>query len=368
MTKAVATFSPDWVSPPGDTILDMLDERGWKQTELARRTGYTTKHISLLINGKATITDETAIKLERVIGSTAHFWLAREAQYREGLVRIAERDTLKAEADWLKQLPLKEMLRFGWVRAFTDKGEQVAECLRFFGVASVALWKQEYGEPSAAFRASDKYTKHAGAVAAWLRQGERAAATIKTEPFDRAAFKEALGKLRTITRESDPDIFLPKLVSTCAEVGVAVVVEPAPKGCPVSGATLWLGPDKALLMLSLRHKTNDHFWFSFFHEAGHLLRHGKRLRFIDMEGALSDEHEEEANEFARDWLIPPHAARRLSDLSRSEAAIRAFADELGIAPGIVLGRLQNEGRVPWSSVLNKSLKVSYEWCHGNVPP
>lgn len=366
MTKAVATFSPDWVSPPGDTILDMLEDRGWKQTELARRTGYTTKHISLLINGKATITDETAIKLERVIGSTAHFWLAREAQYREGLVRIAERDTLKSEADWLKQLPLKEMLRFGWVRAFADKGEQVAECLRFFGVASVALWKQEYGEPSAAFRASDKYTKHAGAVAAWLRQGERAAATIKTEPFDRSAFKEALGKLRTITRESDPDIFLPKLVSTCAEVGVAVVVEPAPKGCPVSGATLWLGPDKALLMLSLRHKTNDHFWFSFFHEAGHLLRHGKRLRFIEMEG-LTDEHEQEANEFARDWLIAPDDARELATMPKTVAALRAFADRLGIAPGIVLGRLQNEGRLPWQTVLNTALKVRYAWNHDEEP-
>lgn len=366
MTKAIATFAPDWVSPPGDTILDMLEERGWKQTELARRTGYTTKHISLLINGKASITDDTAIKLERVIGSTAHFWLAREAQFREGLVRIAERDSLKVEADWLKQLPLKEMIRFGWIRAFVDKGEQVAECLRFFGVATVALWKQEYGEPSAAFRSSDKYAKHSGAVAAWLRQGERAAATIKTEQYDRAAFKSVLGKLRALTREPDPEIFIPQLVSTCAAVGVAVVVEPSPKGCPVSGATLWLGPDKALLMLSLRHKTNDHFWFSFFHEAGHLLRHGKRLRFIEMEG-LSDEHEREADEFSRDWLISPDDARELAVMPKTITAIRAFADRLGIAPGIVLGRLQNEGRLPWQTVLNTSLKVRYIWTHDEEP-
>lgn len=363
MTKTASTFAPDWISPPGDTILDLLEERGWKQTELARRTGYTTKHISLLINGKAPITDETAIKLERVVGSSAHFWLSREAQYREGLVRISERDSLKVEAEWLKVLPLKEMLRFGWVRAFADKGEQVAECLRFFGVATVALWKEQYGEPSAAFRSSDKFAKHAGAVAAWLRQGERRAATIKTESYDKSAFKEALGSLRVLTREPDPEIFIPQLVATCAAVGVAVVVEPAPKGCPVSGATLWLGAEKALLMLSLRHKTNDHFWFSFFHEAGHLLRHGKRLRFIDMEGALTDEHEDEANEFAKDWLIPPHDAKGLATLSRSEESIRAFADRLGIAPGIVLGRLQKEGRLPWNLAMNKALKVSYVWTH-----
>ncbi len=364
MTKTVSTFAPDWLSPPGETILDLLEERGWKQTELAKRTGYTTKHISLLINGKASITEDTALKLERVVGSSAHFWLTREAQYREGLVRISERDALKVEAGWLNDLPLKEMIRFGWIRAFADKGEQVAECLRFFGVAMVAVWKKEYGVPAAAFRSSDKFAKHAGSVAAWLRQGERCAATIKTEPYDKAAFKSALGGLRALTREANPEIFIPQLVAACAAVGVAVVVEPAPKGCPVSGATLWLGPDKALLMLSLRHKTNDHFWFSFFHEAGHLLRHGKRLRFIDMEGALSDEHEEEANEFARDWLIPPAEARQLPTLSRSAESIRTFADRLGIAPGIVLGRLQKEGRLPWNLALNKELKVSYVWTHG----
>jgi addiction module HigA family antidote len=366
MTKTVSTFAPDWISPPGDTILDLLEERGWKQTELAKRTGYTTKHISLLINGKAPITDETAIKLERVVGSTAHFWLAREAQYREGLVRISERDSLKVEADWLKEIPLKEMIRFGWIRAFADKGEQVAECLRFFGVATVAVWRREYGEPMVAFRSSEKFDKCAGSVAAWLRQGERGAATIKTGPYDKAAFKNALSELRALTREPDSEIFIPQLVAACAAVGVAVVIEPAPKGCPVSGATQWLSPDKALLMLSLRHKTNDHFWFSFFHEAGHLLRHGKRLRFIDMEGALTNEHEVEANEFARDCLIPPADARNLANLS-SEAAIRLFADRVGIAPGIVLGRLQNEGHLPWNTLLNKTLKVRYMWSYDEEP-
>lgn len=363
MTNNISTFSPDWVSLPGDTILDLLEEYGWKQTELAKRTGYTTKHISLLINGKAPITEDTAIKLERVLGSSAQFWLTREAQYREGLMRIAERADLKVEAAWLKEIPLKDMLNFGWIRAFMDKGEQVAECLRFFGVASVDVWKQEYAEPLAAFRASEKYQKHTGAVAAWLRQGERTAATIKTEAFDKSAFKDALMKLRTLTREADPEIFIPQLVDACAKCGVAVVMEPAPKGCPVSGATLWIGQDKALLMLSLRHKTNDHFWFSFFHEAGHLLRHGKRLRFIEMEGALGNDHENEANEFARDWLISPQAAKVLAGMPKTEAAIRDLADKLEIAPGIIVGRLQKEGLIRWGSVLNKSLKVNYEWRH-----
>lgn len=364
MTETLSTFSPDWISPPGDTILDLLEEHDWKQTELATRTGYTTKHISLLINGKAPITEETAIKLERVVGGTARFWLTREAHYRAMLVRIAERTSLNTQSIWLKAIPLKDMISFGWIRAFADKGEQVAECLRFFGVATVELWKQKYGEPAAAFRSSDKFTKHAGAVAAWLRQGERKATTLQTEPYNPATFKETLGALRILTREANPEIFIPELIQSCAKTGVAVVIEPAPKGCPVSGATLWLSRDKALLMLSLRYKTNDHFWFSFFHEAGHLLRHGKRLRFIEMEGALGDGHEEEADQFAANWLIPAHDERNLATLEKTESAIRAFADKLKIAPGIVLGRMQKEEMIPWSSRLNKTLKISCEWKHG----
>jgi HTH-type transcriptional regulator / antitoxin HigA len=354
-----STFSPDWVSPPGDTILDFLEEHGWTQAELAKRTGYTTKHISLLINGKAPITEDTALKLERVIGSTSHFWLTREVQYREVLARVAEKTTLSLVADWLKELPLKEMLKFGWIREFADKGEQVAECLRFFGVASVELWREEYGKPLAAFRCSNRYDKDDGSVAAWLRHGERSAATIKTEAYDKAAFKKALTELRALTKEPDPEVFVPQLVETCAKCGVAVVIEPSPKGCPVSGATLWLSPNKALLMLSLRHKTNDHFWFSFFHEAGHLLLHGKRLRFIDMEGSLSNEQEEAADGFAKDLLIPPLKAKKLQTVQNSANAVSALADELGIAPGIVVGRMQKEHILPWTH-LNK-LKVRYEW-------
>ncbi len=74
---------PNWISPPGETILDILEERGWSQSELAERTGYTRKHINQLVKGNASITEETGLKLERVLGSTAGFWLNREAQYRE---------------------------------------------------------------------------------------------------------------------------------------------------------------------------------------------------------------------------------------------------------------------------------------------
>lgn len=360
MTDEKILFEPDWLSPPGDTIGDLLDERGWSQTEFAQRIGYTTKHVNQLIRGKAPISQETALRLERVLGSTARFWLQREAEYRETLARRTEQEQFGQNIGWLSELPLREMIGFGWVQdCRANSAAQVAECLGFFGVATVAAWRERYIVPLAAFRASQRFEKQPGAVAAWLRQGERRAGAIECAPFQRRKFRQVLLELRALTNESDPAVFVPRLTELCASAGVAVVIEPAaPQGCPVSGAVRWLTPETALLMLSLRYKSNDQLWFSFFHEAGHLLLHGKRLLFLEMEETLANDEEAEADAFARDFLIPRQRAPELQQM-RSEAAVRQFAAEIGIAPGIVVGRMQKEGWLPWSHL--NGLKERYDW-------
>ena len=363
MTDVARAFAPDWVSPPGSTVADLLEERGWTQQALAQRSGFTTKHISLLINGKAPITEDTAVKLERVLGSTMRFWMTREAQYREALARLQERKTLSGSAEWLRRLPIKEMVRFGWVRALENKGDQVRECLRFFGVASVEAWEKQYRDPLVAFRASAKLAKELGAVAAWLRQGERKAEHIDCNAFDKAVFKQVLSDARHLTNKGDPAVFIPHLVKECARAGVAVALVPAPTGCPVSGATRWLNADKALLMLSLRHKSNDHFWFSFFHEAGHLLLHGKKMLFVDVANRIDGADEDAADSFAGNWLISPADAARLAAVPKTIDGVQAFAKQIGVAPGIVVGRMQKDGLLPWTHL--NGLKVRYRWVHEN---
>jgi HTH-type transcriptional regulator/antitoxin HigA len=358
-TDQHAEFRPDWLSAPGDTLADILEERGWSQSEFAERTGYTEKHVSLLINGKASITQDTALKLERVVGSTASFWLSREAQYREALARIEEDQALEKEGGWLKQLPMKHMLHYRWIERRKTIGAQVSECLRFFEVASVRAWETSYREPVAAFRSSKRYAIDPAPTATWLRQGERRAKAVECAPYDKSQFKAALAEIRKLTNEVEPDVFVPRLIEVCAQSGVAVVLEPAPQGCPVSGATKWLSPNKALLMLSLRHKSNDHLWFSFFHEAGHLLLHGKKMMFIDVIGMLTNEQEDEANRFARDVLIPPSLGIRLPNLPPHEADVLRFAKEADIAPGIVVGRMQNEKLLGWNQL--NHLKRRYQW-------
>ncbi len=360
MTENFDRFEPKWMSPPGDTILDVLEEKNWTQSEFAHRAGYTTKHVSQLIKGKASITEDTALRLERVLGGSVRFWLALEAEHREEVARAEENKRLESQIGWLKELPLSQMIKFSWIEKCTRKTDQVSECLKYFGVASVSVWRSKYPALSeqAAFKSSEKFEKRNGAVAAWLRRGEQAAEQLSLGKYNRQGFIDKLLSIRELTNETTPDIFVPKLVSECAEVGVAVVFEPAPTGCPATGATRWLAPDKALIILSLRHKTNDHLWFAFFHEAAHILLHGKKMLFLEIEGD-ENSREREADEFASNFLIPREKADTLRFLAHTNTAVRKFAEEIGVAPGIIVGRMQHEGYLPMNYL--NGLKVRYEW-------
>jgi HTH-type transcriptional regulator/antitoxin HigA len=362
-------FAPDWLSPPGDTIEDRLEELGWSKAELAQRMGFTAKHVNELVKGRVPITADAAERLSRVLGSTADFWLVRDTQYQAALERRRAIESAKADAGWLNELPLAWMRKHRWVESLPDKGAQVIECLRFFGVASVDAWRAQYGTPLAAFRASEKHEKRIGAIAAWLRKGEIETVKIECQAFDKVRLRANLTEIRALTTEAEPEVFMPRLVELCASSGVSVAFVPAPKGCPVSGATQWLTASKAMLLLSLRHRSNDHLWFTVFHEIAHLLLHGKKMLFIEgldpdpaARQGLNSDHEREADALAGKILISDDDARRLSKLARPNVAkteIIGFAQEIGIAPGIVVGRMQKEGWIPWSHL--NGLKTRYEW-------
>lgn len=354
-------YQPANVSPPGHTIADLLEERELRQSELATRMGVTPKFISELVSGKASMTPTTALALQRSLDVPAEFWLAREAKYQAAQARINSYPDLQASVSWLAELPLKDMTKYGWVPNRADKAEMVDACLHYFGVASVAAWRQQYvvqTNASAAYRASDKFERQPGAVAAWLRRGEIEAAQIECKPFDRDVFMAALMEARKLTLVRDPAEFLPQLTKLLADCGVALAIVRAPTGCPVNGAVRWLSPQKALIQLSGRYLIGDSFWFSFFHECGHIALHGKKILFLEEKG-MSGAEETEADRFASERLIPSTVWQSFVPEPITEQAIREFAQFVGVHPGIVVGRLQNEKRVSWNRFTN--LKVRYVW-------
>jgi addiction module HigA family antidote len=345
------TFEPNFAVPPGETLAETLETLGMTQAELAERMGRPLKTINEIVAGKAAITSDTALQLEKVVGVPASFWTNHERIYRDTLARHRETDELEQQLGWLKTMPVKEMVRAGWIESAPEPVAQLRIVLGFFGVAGIEEYHALWESPAAIYRKSPAFSINRPGTVAWLRRGEIEAQKINSAPFDETRFSEALGELRGFTTK-DPDHFVPALRDRCAGAGVAVVIVPPLPGVRAYGATRWLHSTKALIQLSLRGKTDDHLWFTFFHEAAHVLKHGKRAVFVedgDAKAAGRDPREAEADAFACDLLIPAAEYKRFcTNADFSVAAIRKIANRLGIAPSIVAGRLQHEGKVPFS--------------------
>ena len=358
MSKSANTYLPEYLVYPGDVVIDYLESLGMTQVDLAMRTGLAKKTINEIVKGKAPITSDTAIKFERVLGRPAHFWSNLEIQFQEDKARISESVRLLGYVEWLSKVPVLAMVKNGWIKSFKDKAAQLDEVLNFFGVVSPEQWAVVWnGQQQVAYRQTKRFATCAESVSAWLRKGEIEAQQIQCAPFDKKRFQEALDFIKKLTVEK-PIIFQQQVKKLCAAAGVAVVFVPELPKTGVCGATRWLG-DKAVIQLSLRYKSNDHLWFTFFHEAGHILKHGRKDIFI--EGKEFDgKKEEEANAFARDHLIPPTSFRHfLAQWDRSLNGIERFADQIGVAPGIVVGRLQHDNRL--QKTHGNKLKIFYRW-------
>jgi HTH-type transcriptional regulator / antitoxin HigA len=354
-------FQPDWASTPGDTIVDILEERNLSPAEFAHRMGYSIEQVHELLHGRVVITIEIARKLEGAIGGSATFWMLRDSQYRDDVARLNRGVQGTGGAEWLHELPLKDMLKFGWLGSVSRSGGELAACLRFFGVNDVETWRESYRDvlEMAAFRTSPTFASQPAAVAAWLRRGEIESESINCETWDAQRFQEILSAIRSLTRRKDPNLFIPELKKRCAECGVAVAIVRAPAGCRASGATRFLSLSKALLLLSFRYLSDDHFWFTFFHEAGHLLLHGKKVLFLEGAGMSSTREEEEANDFAARTLVPPEFRAALFRLRADGREVIRFARQIGVSPGIVVGQLQHLKRIRRNQLNN--LKRRYSW-------
>jgi HTH-type transcriptional regulator / antitoxin HigA len=335
-------FQPNWASPPGDTIADIMEDRGWKIPDFAERIGFTVESANDLLLGRVTITVRVARTLEKVVGGSAEFWVARDSQFREDATRLSA-----ADEEWLGALPLGDMIRYGWLQPAPRPSEEAEAGLHLFGLPSVAAWRQTYGslQAAAAYRTSPSFDSKPGSLAAWLRQGEIVADQTSCSPWNAETFKAALFEARRLTLEKNPDRFVPALRELCSGCGVAVAIVRAPQGCRASGATKFLTPEKALLLLSFRYLSDDQFWFTFFHEAGHLLLHGQGMTFLEGLDVESDKQEQEANDFAERVLIPENARSSFLTVSPEVRSIARFAKAIGIAPGIVVGQLQHYGRI-----------------------
>ena len=359
MATATNQFSPDYVVPPGWILEERLEVEGISHAEFARRCGRSPKLISEIISGKAPLEPGTALQFEKVLGVDASIWLGIESEYQLSRARKAEAETAAASAQWVKAFPVRDLVKRGCFQRPESDIDAVSKLLAFFRVGSVDAWTARYGLANVAYRHSPKFRSDEAALATWLRLGEIDAESQECEEYNESRFKHAVRTIRGLTREPIVEA-IQQTERLCNEGGVALVlVQPLPRTA-LSGAAWWLSPRKAVIQLTARHKTNDHLWFSFFHEAAHILLHSKKGVFVDEANGNGDEQETEANEWASNILVPRSAWEEFVFTSPCSAqVVRAFAEEQGIAPGIVVGMLQHKELLPWTHL--NGLKVRLDW-------
>jgi addiction module HigA family antidote len=330
-------YAPDYAVPPGETLEETMLTLGMTQRDLADRTGLTVQTLNRIFKGDQPISYDTANKLELVTGTPAAFWNNLEAQYRAQLVKLAERSALEQNLSWLKIIPVRELIARKAIPACPDKVVQLREALRFYSVSSVEAWVAVWETPAVAARRSIIFKSSPGPTSAWLRLGQLQAREIVCAPFDKKLFQERLRDIRALTVRP-PGEFIPEMIRLCALAGVALALIPEMKRAPWSGAAEWLTPNKAMILLNLRGKFEDNFWFTFFHEACHLLHDSKKGTHIDDGKPYADDPaEKRANEFAADILIPRQFDSAIAS-ARSAVELKAIAAQAGVCPGIVAGR------------------------------
>ena len=354
-------FEPNYVVPPGWILEEALEERHMSQAELARRTGLSPRYISRVIRGQSPITADAAWKIERATGINARMWNNLERGYREDLFRLSEEESLRRQLGLLDQVPVSAMVAMGLLTKRAKPVQRLKETLAFFGVADQKAWERVWSRNlEASFRNTSPKPTERGALAVWLRLGERQVREIPSEPWDKDRFRAALTRARRLTVERNPAVWIPQLVAECARAGVVLVSVPDVRGVAAKGAARWLSPDRALIQLRNHYRWSDVFWFSFFHEAKHILDEAKRPIFLNCShpAPRRDQAEDAADAFARRFLIPPPRDQKLGDL-RTTAEAESFAGDLGVHPGIVVGRLQHD-RV-WPPGRGDRLRQPLDW-------
>lgn len=359
MAQTNLQLERELLSPPGDTIQETIDYYKMSQAELADRLGKTTSKVHDLITGKEPITYNTALQLEKVLGIEAEFWMNREINYRTKLTRLEQLEALEEAKEWLKKQPIKALQKEGYIKGQKQDSSMVKEMLEFYGVVNIDKWESRYIDEyvTASYRKTSAHQDALGSMAAWLRIGELKVQQLQLPPYNKERFKAVLEDVKKLV-QLHPSNFAQQLFQLCASAGVGLVYTPSLPKAPVSGATRWFRSNP-LIQLTDRYKTNDQFWFTFYHEAGHVILHPKKeIYFEEFDGYKPDaEKEKEADIFAAKHLLPDNFINDVP-LQIAEKDILTIAKKYNTHPAIVVGRMQHLGMIKYSFWNKLKLKIS----------
>ena len=344
-------YFPQSSPHPGITLYEKLEEMDMGPKEFALRTGKPEKTITAILKGESSITAEMSVQFENVTNIPAHFWLNHQRSYDEFIAREKRKEVIEKAVEWAKNFPIPQMVKFGWLEKQSTKQEMASQLLTFFGFSSPKSWENYYCNQKlkVAFRISLNHTKEPYAISAWLRKGEISSQQVQVNTYSEKTFKDSLSEIKSIMA-NQPDDFFQQLQNICLKAGVIVVYTPCIPKAPINAATRWL-KETPMIQVSCRYKRNDIFWFSFFHEAGHILLHGKKDIFLEqVEYSDKDlEKEKEADEFAIKWTFSHTEEAELKENTHiTEDVIYNCANKFKTHPALIIGRMQRNKDIPYS--------------------
>lgn len=326
---------------PGAFIQEELDERNWRQEDLAEVLNMSLKSVNLLIKNKQAITVKTAKLLSKAFGQSPQYWLNLDANYR---LRLMNCEDLEERAEFFatafKYMPIKEMIEKRWIERY-DSGDELRSIIyKFWEIKKVDFKFLERIEvPS--LKRSDAFAQFNKYFAlTWFNMARRCAEVYHVDKFKKK-------KLRQITREftnyTNHSAGPRKFISELNSAGVKFLVLEHLKKTYIDGATFHDNANP-VIVCTLRYDRADNFWFTAAHEIAHILLHikSKKDYFIDNIEQANTRKEQEANDFAQNIIKANEISEYFRDFGTyiSEKRVRRCSKELGVNEGIVVGVLQ----------------------------
>jgi HTH-type transcriptional regulator/antitoxin HigA len=328
---------------PGETIKELLVDKGMNQEELAIRCGCSAKHVSEVLSGKKRISSNFANSLEYVFGIPTEFWINLQGNYDKKIIEL-ENETQITDEEFKIFDDLKDVVKYCEKALIIEHGLNKSLTLlnmrKFLNVNNL-LSIPNLPIQQVAFRGSSKLKVNVNVLFAWKRICEFL--TEKVEPiasFDKELLKTKFDEIKK-TMFLDPNEMVQKLKSIFLECGVVFDVVRNFTGAPVQGY-IQKKNNKVILCMTIRQSFSDIFWFTLFHEIGHLINDDFKDMYIDYNFIESNE-EKNADDFAKNTLINDDDYRNFKKAGEFDyGSISRFANSQNVKPGIVIGRIQNE--------------------------
>ena len=340
---------------PGYYVKEIVDESGLTQEDFAKRLDTTPKNLSLLIRGEQNLSIDIAMKLSRMIGTTVSYWLNLQNAYDALIAEFKSEEELQQEKETFKSLDYKYFREnFGFPDLPRKIDEQITEVRKFLKVATLSVFKKR--DMTVSFRSASNEITNSNIIKAnvMVQIAINKALAVEAPKSNRMKFKRAVGYALSLTKNHED--FYPLIKNAFLEAGVIFVILPNLPGSKINGATKKLEKN-VMLMVSDRRLNSDTFWFTLFHEIGHIIHGDYGISFEKETG----EKEEIANQFAADSLIDPNEYEKfIKEKVFSLRTIQEFSDAIDRDPGIVLGRLQNDGLVGYDDWTLQSLRHKYK--------